>query len=97
MICIKWLAKPNDHREDPHIGAIWLENEGRYEYTQAYYDNREQSFILNRIKLKEQNKQRAQLLKDARPHLWKSKNVKIENTLDSFMKKIEAKDQNVII
>ena len=57
----------------PPIGATWLEDEGRYEYTHAYYDNREQSFILNRIKLKEQNKQRAELLKDARPHLWKSK------------------------
>ena len=70
----------------PPIGAIWLEDECIYEYTQAYYGNREQSFIFNRTKLKQQNQQRAQLLKDARPHLWKSKIIKIENTLDSFMK-----------
>ena len=71
----------------PPTGAIWLEDEGIYEYTQEYLDFREQAFISNRIKLKEQNQQRAQILKDARPYLWKSKNIKIENTLDSFMKK----------
>ena len=36
----------------PPIGAVWLEDEGRYEYTQAYYDNREQSFILKSNKIK---------------------------------------------
>ena len=60
----------------PPIGAIWLEDEGIYEYTQAYYDNREQSFILNRIKFKEQYKQRAQILKDVRPDLWKYQVIK---------------------
>ena len=31
----------------PPIGAIWLEDEGRYEYTQKYFDHREQSFLLS--------------------------------------------------
>ena len=62
----------------PPIGAIWLEDVGKYEYTQAYFEYREQAFISNRIKLKEQYKQRANILKTARPYLWKSKVIKRE-------------------
>ena len=55
---------------------MWLEDEGRYEYTQQYFDLREKAFIVNRFKMKEQQKQRLQILKDTHPNLWKSKSVK---------------------
>ena len=45
----------------PPIGAVWLEDEGRYEYTQEYFRRREQSFISTRLKLKEQYKKRSQM------------------------------------
>ena len=70
----------------PPIGAVWLEDEGSYECTQEYFEYREQSFISNRLKLKQQYKQRAQILKDTRPYLWKSKVIKKENTLEPFLR-----------
>ena len=55
----------------PPIGAVWLEDEGRYEYTQEYFRHREQSFISTRLKLKEQYKKRSHMLKDTQRNLWK--------------------------
>ena len=55
----------------PPIGAVWLEDEGRYEYTQEYFRHREQSFISTRLKLKEQYKQRSQIFKDTHRSLCK--------------------------
>ena len=40
----------------PPIGAVWLEDEGRYEYTQEYFRLREQAFISTRLKVKEEYK-----------------------------------------
>ena len=57
----------------PPIGAIWREDEGRYEYTQKYFNLREQALISNRPKAKEKQKQRSQILKDSRPDLWNKK------------------------
>ena len=37
----------------PPIGAIWLKDEGRYEYTQQYFDLREQAHIFDRLEAKE--------------------------------------------
>ena len=69
----------------PPIGAIWLEDEGRYEYTQKYFDLREQALISNRLKAKEKQKQRSQILKDSRPYIWDKKHVKKEDTLDHYI------------
>ena len=70
------------------VGAIWLEDEGRYEYTQQYFDLREQAFIENRLKAKEASRVRTQILKNARPQLWKNnKPLKTEDTLDVYLKK----------
>ena len=55
----------------PPIGAVWLEDEGRYEYTQEYFRHREQSFISTRLKLKEQYKKRPHILKVTQRNLWK--------------------------
>ena len=55
----------------PPTGAVWLEDEGRYEYTQEYFRHREQSFIPNRLKLKEQYKTRPHIIKDTQRDLWK--------------------------
>ena len=32
----------------PPLGAIWLEDEGRYEYTQEYFEMRKQAIITHR-------------------------------------------------
>ena len=66
----------------PPIGAVWLEDEGRYEYTQEYFRHREQSFISTRLKLKEQYKQRSQIFKDTQRSLWEP--IKKEDTLEPF-------------
>ena len=36
----------------PPLGAIWLEDEGRYEYTQEYFEMRKQAIITHREKSK---------------------------------------------
>ena len=73
----------------PPAGAIWREDEGRYEYTQQYFDLREQALISNRLKAKEKQKQRSQILKDSRPDLWKTKSVKREDTLDFYITRVD--------
>ena len=56
----------------PH-GATWLEDEGRYEYTQAYFDIREKALKQSRAKAYDNYKNKLEMLKIARPHLWKQK------------------------
>ena len=68
----------------PPIGAVWLELEGRYEYTQEYFRHREQSFISTRLKLKEQYKKRSHIFKDTQRNLWKT--IKKEDTLVPFLR-----------
>ena len=55
----------------PPIGAVWLEDEGRYEYTQEYFRLREQAFISTRLKVKEEYKRRSHIFKDTQRNLWK--------------------------
>ena len=69
----------------PPVGAIWLEDEGRYEYTQKYFDLREQALISNRLKAKETQRQRSQMLKDSRPYIWNKSSVRKEDTLDFYI------------
>ena len=78
----------------PPIGAIWLEDEGRYEYTQTYFDLREQAVISNRLKAKVKQRQRSQILKDSRPDIWNKKYVKKEDTLDHYIKRFEITPSN---
>ena len=68
----------------PPIGAVWLEDEGRYEYTQEYFRHREQSFISARLKLEDQYKKQSQVFKDAQRNLWKT--IKKEDTLEPFLR-----------
>ena len=51
-------------------GAIWLEEEGRYEYGKEYYDAREQALKISRAKAYANQKEKLNMLKHARPHLW---------------------------
>ena len=78
IVCIKWLAKPNGHREDPLLGQSGLKTKADTNIHKRIMTIANNHLFKNRIKLKEQYKQRAQLLKDARPHLWKSKNIKLK-------------------
>ena len=66
----------------PPIGAVWLEDEGRYEYTQEYFRLREQAFISTRLKVKEEYKRRSHIFKDTQRNLWKT--IKKEDTLEPF-------------
>jgi len=67
----------------PPIGAKFVEEEGRYEYTKEYYDIREQVLLKRRLTSRKQSKQRSQLLKNARPYLWEKNKA---CTLDNFIK-----------
>ena len=68
----------------PPIGAVWLEDEGRYEYTQEYFRLREQAFISTRLKVKEEYKRRSQIFKDTQRKLCKT--IKKEDTLVPFLR-----------
>ena len=87
-------CKSKRPRGRPPIGAIWLEDEGRYEYTQTYFDLREQAVISNRLKAKVKQRQRSQILKDSRPDIWNKKYVKKEDTLDHYIKRFEITPSN---
>ena len=80
-------SKPRRPTGKPPRGAIDLENEGRYEYTEEYFDIRAQALITYRQKQKERTKRHRELLKEARPSLWeKNKTPKVIGSLDVFMK-----------
>ena len=68
----------------PPTGAAWLEDEGRYEYTQEYFRLREQAFISTRLKAREEYKRRSHIFKDTQRKLCKT--IKKEDTLEPFLR-----------
>ena len=67
------------------IGAIWNYETGIYEYTKEFFDHRENQLNKSRIKLQALRKERMQMLRLARPHLFKG-GQKPKNTLDVYIK-----------
>ena len=67
----------------PPQGAIWLDDEGRYEYTQEYSDIRERAYTTYRENSKIRARMAKELLQTARPHVFQ----KNRDTLDAFIRK----------
>ena len=67
----------------PPRGAIWLDDEGRYEHTQEYFDIRERAYATHREKSKIRARTAKESLQTARPHVFQ----KNRDTLDGFIRK----------